>query len=317
MRIGSVILALVGTTAGRGSTRAFAAGPCAGVRVHGAPDLTPPWAEAVGRLLAELPPIAESTCAAVTLAVEPALDGGARVVALTADGRYAERILPRPSALVATTLGLVASIPAEPPAEDRTPPSGGAAAAPPAPLVEVGPPRPATSPPDPLRLQLWLGAAIGARIGEPTGYQLFDLEARADAILRGWLVTLSFRYAPSLGPDTSDFVFDEAVIGLGVGRRLSVGRGAIDLSVVPSFATMDLRWDQDDSDPQSQSHSAFLLGVSARWSTPLSGAWSFTVTADGDVAPFWLVHPSDLGADEPAFPSWTFGLRLGASGALL
>jgi hypothetical protein len=315
MRIGSVLLALAGIARG---TPARAGDSCAGIRGRGAPDLPSVWDDAVRRLLTEVSPASGAGCAAVTLAVEPALDGGVRLLAMTADGRYTERTVERPSALVATALGLVVSIPEEETRDLGTAErSEGPSVSPVAEAAIAGRVAPAPAPVAASRLELWLGAAAGARIGQPSGYEMLDFEVRADAMFRGWLLAVTFRYAPSMGPDASDFVLDEAVVGVGVGRRIPLGRGALDLSVVPAFVAMNLRWDQDDSDPQTGTNSAFLLGGAARWSTPIAAGWRFTATADAEAAPFGLVHPSNLGADEPAFPIWTAGLRLGASGELL
>jgi hypothetical protein len=319
MQLGSMILALTGASA---PARASGA-PCDGVRVRSAQDLAPEWADAVRVLIAQLPPVPESACPAVTLSLEPAPRGGARLSAMAADGRYAERAVARPGVLAATALGLVASIPgessAEPPAaavrdEAGLAPTEAPTATPPR---HAAPGAPLTVSPPPQRVELWLGMAIGARLGEPSPLEMLDVEARADVIAAHWIASLSLRYAPSLGPDGSDFIYEEIVFGLGVGRRIPVGRGAFDLSIVPALASMNLQWNLDEGEPQSGSESALRLGLSARWSAPVGGAWQFTVTADGDVAPTYLEHPTaQLGSGAPTLPIWTAGLRVGASGAL-
>ena len=320
-----VALAFAGANVARGRVALAASPPCAGVRLRGAPDLAPEWADAVRELGAQLPPVAESGCAALTLAIEPAADHGARLAAMAADGRYAERTVLRPSALAATALGLVASIPGEiageadaeggkgaaaPGRSESTatlpPSSGGASAAAPPPAI-----------PEAKHVELWLGIAAGVRIGESTPVEMLDFEARADAVVMRWLLTLSLRYAPSIGPDNSDSTYEEVEFALGAGRRIPIGRGALDLSILPGLATMNMQWDGDDPTPRSGGSSAFRLGISARWSTPLNDSWRFTITSDGDVTPAGLDHALRLGPDAPALPVWTAGLRLGASGALL
>jgi hypothetical protein len=159
--------------------------------------------------------------------------------------------------------------------------------------------------------------AVGARVGEPTSFEMVDVEARADALINRWILTLSLRYAPSLGPDSSDFIYEEVVFGIGAGRRIALAIGELDVSVLPALATMNLQWNQDEGARQSGSTAALRLGLSARWSTPVSDSWRFTITADADASPSGLEHATLLGAGAPALPVWTAGLRVGASGALL
>ena len=324
MRIGSVVLAFASANALPGRVAA-AAPPCTGVRVHGALDLAPEWTTAVRELVSELPPVEEGGCAAVTLSIEPAPERAARLSAMAADGRYAERTLLRPSALAATALGLVASIPpesagdagagpGETPSVHGEAPSGPAPGAPPSPPAST---TPAAAAELPKHVELWLGISSGVRIGESTPVQMFDFEARADAVVTRWLLTLSLRYAPSFGPDNSDFTYEEVELALGAGRRIPLGRGALDLSVLPGLVTMNMQWDEDTSTPRSGGSSAFRLGLSGRWSTPVSDTWRFTVTVDGDVTPAGLDHALRPGIDAPELPAWTAGLRVGASGALL
>jgi hypothetical protein len=322
MCIGSFAATFAGANAlsGRFPT-AGAASPCAGVRVHAAPDLTPEWAQALGELTAQLPPVADSSCPALTLSVEPDPVEGVRVAAMAADGRYAERTVPSASGLAATVLGLVASIPGELAGEE---PDAGKPSGEPVVVGTAGPPRGASAdasivvaPAEPPRhVELWLGLAVGGRIGESNTVEMFDFEARADAVVNRWVLSLSLRYAPSIGPDNSDSTYEEVVFALGAGRRIPIGRGAVDLSVLPGLATMNMQWNEDDINPQSGGSSAFRIGLSARWSAPISEFWRFTVTADGDVTPAGLDHVQRLGPNAPALPTWTAGLRVGASGAL-
>ena len=146
---------------------------------------------------------------------------------------------------------------------------------------------------------------------------MLDFEARADALVTAWLLTLSLRYAPSLGPDNSDFTYEEAEFALGAGRRISLGRSALDLSILPGLATINLEWNQDEPVSQSGGITVLRLGLAARWSTAVSDHWRFTITADADLTPTELAHPTPLGPGAPAIPAWTGGLRLGASGEVL
>jgi hypothetical protein len=145
---------------------------------------------------------------------------------------------------------------------------------------------------------------------------MFDFEARADVVLNRWVLSLSLRYAPSVGPDNSDSTYEEVEFALGAGRRIPIGRSALDLSILPGLAAINMQWNEDDINPQSGGGSAFRVGLSARWSTPISEFWRFTATADGDITPAGLDHVQRLGPNAPALPTWTAGLRIGASGAL-
>ncbi|MGO8996542.1 MAG: hypothetical protein ACLQVI_24785 [Polyangiaceae bacterium] len=317
MGMGSIVLAFAGANALTG--RVAAASPaCDGVRVQGAPELAPEWADAVRELATQLPPVAESACPAVTLSVEPAPNGGARLAAMGADGRYAERTLTRPATLAATALGLVASIPQEPRGEADAGASRGDHVLPIAPAPATPTPTPSATATPSRPVAVWFGFSVGARLGEPTPVEMLDFEGRADAIVASWLLTLSFRYAPSLEVNNSDFLYEEIVIGIGAGRRIRLGRGALDVSILPALATMNLQWNDDDPSPASGGSSAFRLGLSARWSTPITDSWHFTITSDADVAPSALDHsPPRLGVGAPALPVWTAGLRFGVSGVLL
>ncbi len=291
------------------------AAPCEAIRVYGAPDLAREWADGVSRTQEHLADT-DAGCVVATLLVEPG-PHGARLVAIARDGRYAERTVSRPSALEATALGLLASIP-------REAPPGPSRLSSPAPLrtpEQIVPP-PVTrtaSAPDGREPRVWLGVDAGLRLGGLVGFPMLDFEGHADAVLGSWLLTLSLRYAFAVGPDLDDYQYEESAIGLAAGRRFRVGRDAFDLAVGPAFAFMQLQWDQDSDDAvhRSGSASALRIGAQARWSVPTGGGWRFAVTADADVAPADVGHPIELGPDALALPVWTVGLRLGASGEIL
>jgi hypothetical protein len=319
MRIGSVVLAFAGTNVGGRIAPALAAEPaCAGVRVRGAPDLAPAWADAVHDLVVQLPPVDASACAAVTLSVDPEPGGGARLAAMAADGRYAERTLGRPAALAATALGLLASIPGDPSgaapagARDQPSPSPGGQ------IVASPPSKPSAASTAPVaHAEVWLGMAVGARVEGPNVLEMPDFEARADVFLARWVLTLSLRYAPSIEIGDSDYLYEETVLAVGAGRRIGLGRSALDVSFLPALAAMSAQWNDDDPDAQSGATTTLRLDLSARWSTPMSDSWRFTITSDADIAPTRLGHDTPLGVGAPALPVWTAGLRLGASGELL
>src|SRR5271165_1796375 len=93
-----------------GSASARADEPCA--RIVAPAGLPAAWAGAVGALTKQIAQIPASDCQPMTLSLEPS-EEGMRMVALTDDGRRAERTLGDPDSLVATALGLLLTIPAE------------------------------------------------------------------------------------------------------------------------------------------------------------------------------------------------------------
>jgi hypothetical protein len=236
------------------------------------------------------------------------------VVATADDGRRAERRVAQPSMLVPVALGLVISIPAPPPA----PPAAAPAPVPPAPPSTVSPP---SVPPAPATsahaVELWLGLAAGSRYGVPSAVTMFDLEARADLRIDRLLLFASFRNVPigfvaSEGSDAD--AYRESSIAFGVGRAFALGSCWLDVAVAPTLVTM--RLGRDGPQHLRADDVEFRVGASARLNVPLTPAWRFTITADTDVIPDAL--RSAIQVDTlPAFPAWTSGLRVGASGAVL
>ena len=98
--------ALLATTA-----QATADDECRGVRVNVAANLSEAWASAARDLSAQIPANSDDRCVSMTLLVEPAPDNTAKLSATAQDGRHADRIVLKPSALGSTALGLLASLP--------------------------------------------------------------------------------------------------------------------------------------------------------------------------------------------------------------
>lgn len=292
---------------------AFGATRCEGIAIEGAPDLPPDWAAAVREAREQLPVAGD--CASFVLRVDIKNAEGARVVVTVPDGRRAERTVHRPADLPPTILGLVASIPQEPEAvtlHELRP-------AAPAPTVPIIPSTPPQRPESRNAVKVWLGVAVGARLGEPTHAEMLDLEARADVFVNRWLLFLSFRYAPGLasGADQDDQSYEETAIGVGAGRHETLGKTAIDFAVLPSLATMSFDDESGSYDAHGGTRAELRLGVSLRWSIPLGPSWRLGVTADTDVAPQSLHRAVRLDPDGAPLPAWTGGLRVGAAGALL
>jgi hypothetical protein len=322
-------LALVATAAQVGADE-----DCRGVQVNAAANLSEPWANAVRDLSAQIPANGDGRCAAMTLLVEPAENDSAKLSATARDGRHADRIVPKPSALGSTALGLIASLPPDEPAPPKnTPPKTEASApatpgsaapvssSPPATSSSASPPNVAPAPTEKtsaLSPEIWLGGGLGARVAEPSEVGMLDLEARGDLEVRHWLLVISFRYGSSIGETLTpaDAEYEETVVGLGVGRTIAIGKTQLSLAIIPSFAAVNID-DDDDANGSNGSRSTVRIGASLKWSVPLDKWWRFTITADSDFSPRSFAHEVYLDPSLPPLPAWTGGFRLGASGRLL
>jgi hypothetical protein len=302
--------------------------PC--VRVQASSELTAPWIDAVHELERQLGQLPASECQPATLVVESA-EGSARVVAITPDGRRAERLVTRANSLVATGLGLVMAIPsaaqaptttAPPPPPGPPPPATPPSATPAAQPAESSMSAPAALP----RLALWLGFDVGGRTAAPATLATADLAV----LLDHWLFTVGVRdspvgFAPGQGFDND--AFREVDVALGVGRRLTAGESSFDLIFAPAITAMRLEWDYSNGVDSAGEDVELSLNVLARAALRLSSHWALTVTLESDLVPGNLTSapariqvPAGLPADSslpPAFPAWTGGLRFGAMGAVL
>jgi hypothetical protein len=298
----------------------FADTSCTNVEIRAGSGLSNEWQERVRELEDELRRAAGPECEGVSLSIQPD-QGRVRIVATAADGRRAERMVTQPSALAPTVLGLVMSIPRETPNDQPTsPPQAGAAATRSAPRPESRTPTPSPQ----RSIDAWLGFAFGARAGEPASLVIVDVEGRADLLLRPWLLFASFRYTPVAV--TSSLVLDldeynEIALALGAGRRIEIGPAALDLGLAPELVGVTMEGDFGGLDSGGgidvrESAVQLRVDLSARWMLPLLASWRLSVTADGDFAPSELASPLRLDSRLPPLPSWTVGLRLGASGAL-
>jgi hypothetical protein len=304
IRRGTLVLAaaLVGSQASAHESR------CEGVRIRAAADLTPEWANAVLQAQRDLAASDEIDC--VDVWVEPSPDGRLRVVATASDGRRAERFVWRRSALTPTIFGLVASIPAEatdePPAASH--PSWAWVPAPVSVDARGAPSRPP--------VEVWLGLAAGMRVTQPAVFEMLDFEGRVDVVVRAWSLFGSLRYSIALrGPTPTSSEYSEADVGVGVGRRISLGATRLDLGFIPSLATT--RLEDDDETGLHGTVVEFRVGASIRWSVPVNPFWRLTVAADTDLSPEGLRRPVRVEPDLPPLPAWTGGVRVGASGELL
>jgi hypothetical protein len=296
------------------------------------------WERAVEDLERQLQTLPGADCQSMTLSVEPG-EGGVRVVAVTTDGRRAERAVREPRALVATALGLVMAIPgntAAPalPAEPSPRPPATVPA-----QVEphvVNPVLPQPREPDRLANRpsaVWLGFAVGGRVASPTSILTLDIEAYANVLLGHWLLIASIRDVPTglvAAQGIDEDAFREVSAGLGFGRRVVAGDAAIDVAVLPALVAMQMEYDFPPGTVPSSVHGGdveFGLDAMARLALPVSKSWVLTLAIDADVLPGNVASPTRLDTPQgittrglaapPPFPTLTSGVRIGASGALL
>jgi hypothetical protein len=294
--------------------------PCA--RLVAPSDLPTGWLDAMGELTRTLAELPLAQCRPLTLILEHT-DGTVRLTAQAEDGQRAVRVVAQPSMLVPIALGLVVSGAPEATKEDPAPPPPTNAVPPPSPASEIVPvpsSRPAPSSADvapPHPVAVWLGLAVGGRVGVPSTISMVDVEGRVDLRVDPLLFFVSFRNVPVgfvAGQGFDGDAYHESSIAFGVGRSFGVGRALLDLSIAPSLVTMRL---SKDSPTHSRANDGELrVGAAARLNFPLSPNWRLTLAVDTDVIPDFLRSEERIDP-LPAFPSWTTGLCVGISGAVL
>ena len=317
-RTGPAVLAVAGGlgSALTGPGALCAPDACSGVRLDAPTDLAPRWAEAARDAQRVLANASGLDCAGIEVSVSSVLVDAlgaeeVRVSATTVDGRRAERVVRRPSALSPTIVGLIASIPEDSPGAPpvRQVPAEGA----PSPRTAEATGRP--TPPVPM--SVWAGLASGGRVSQPYLLEMVEFEGSADVRLQAWILCALFRFGLGAGGDDDDATtYSETDIGLGAGRVFPLGATTIDVVFVPSLATMRFD-DRDEPGGPGGSLSEFRLGARLRWSVPVSASWRLTLTTDSEIAPQGLAHPVHTEPLLPALPAWTGGMRIGASGRLL
>src|SRR5580658_6672720 len=223
------------------SVSARADEPCA--RVVTPTTLSDAWAEAVALLRKQIAQLPVSDCRTMTLSLE-LQEAGMRIVALTGDGRRAERMVVRSEGLVATALGLLMTIPeALPPVPATSPASA-------TPFVSEARPATLTAIPTsnvaPRAIALWAGLSGGLRLMAPTSLSTLDVEARADILFDRWfmLVTLGSALVSCLGQQGVDCdAYNDVSFGAGVGRRYRASGSDIDFAFEPSVVVMHMEYD--------------------------------------------------------------------------
>jgi hypothetical protein len=313
------------------SGSAHADEPCA--QIVAPTELPAAWAGALADLGKQIEQLPATECQAMTLLVEPREGGGMQVVAMTRDGRRAERTIKHPESLVAMALGLLMTIPGDVSA-------AGPAPVPPPVLRVASPSEPRQVSPAtgevvvvaPKTIALWAGLSAGIRLTAPTSLGVLDVEARADLLSDRWLLLATLRSAlvSCLGQQGIDCdVYRDVIAGMGVGRRFNVGAPDLDVAFEPSLAVMRMEYDGasgGEGQMVEQTEVVLRFDLSARLVVPIDRHWALTLTIDGGLAPSVLASPIRLplppGATmatepPPPFPAWSGGARLGASGALL
>jgi hypothetical protein len=305
---------LTGTVRGAGAQE-----PCA--RVAAPPDLPAGWLDAIAELTRAIAELPLAQCRPLSLVLEPA-DGTMRLTAQAPDGQRAVRVVAQPSMLVPIALGLVVSG-APDAAKEESSPSPPANPVPPAtpseaaPVSSPHPVQPSVAVANPHAVAIWLGLAVGARIGVPSTVSMVDVEGRVDLRVEPLLLFVLFRNVPVgfvAGQGFDGDAYHESSIAFGVGRSFALGSALLDLSIAPSLVTMRL---SKDSPTHARADDVELrVGASARVSVPLSPNWRLTLALDTDVIPD-LLRSAERIDPLPAFPSWTSGLCFGVSGAVL
>jgi hypothetical protein len=312
--------------------------------VQQAAGLSGAWADAARELQRQLDRIPTAECQTATLQVEP-FEGGARIIAVKADGRRAERMLKRPESVVAVGLGLVMAVPeleanappaaATPPTSPPPTPSASATvpAAPPVPAVRPRPAAPSTIATPValgLPLELWLGFEVGGRTAIPATVAAADVATHADILINHWLFQIMIRDSPvgfSPGQGFDNDAYREVNVGLGFGRRYTSGDTSFDVLLSPAIAAMRLEWDFAPGREAEGEDVEFALDASVRVALALSRSWALTLTLESELVPGNLTSssahvepPSNLPstvAAPPNFPGWMGGVRFGAMGAVL
>ncbi len=291
---------------------------CDGVRLDLADDLSPAWREAGIRLRSELVG-SEAPCVSATLFVENAPNGSARLSATTPDGRHTERLLTKVSALVPTALGIVASLPPDPPRVSPATPSVKFEPAPPTTSDDAALERSAPITHGGAAPKAWIGASAGGRIAAPAWLGMLTLEGDLQIETNHWLFAGSIRFGSSLGESavSTDDSYEEIVGSLGAGRRFQFGASSLDVLVSPEISSSSLDDNDDENGPPGAARTELRVGAAATWWTTFGDDSRIGVSADTDVAPYGIFHGVRSSMSEPPVPAWTGAVQVRVAGRLL
>ncbi len=304
----SAVAAVVALWSPATAARAMApAGECRAAHLNERPvGLPPAWQVALAELIAATAETGQPwSCSNALLALR--LDGsGAELVVTTPDGRVARRRVATPDDLPAQGEALLA-LPTF-----AAPPS----AAPDAPVALPAPPadRAPTSPREP---RLLVDAFAGPRFTGPSGTAWATVGVRGTIPIGAWGASLWGRYAQpvaTLGDeyDTRDLGTSEVELGLGLSRRFSAGRFALDVSLDPALAVVSMERDHNEMVRHEEgARVALRLGVGARAHYRLSRIFNVTLGVDGEVSPQDLGGARKIAPDFPPIPAYGAGLTIG------
>lgn len=225
------------------------------------------------------------------------------------DGSRGERFVDRPRELLPTAVGLLASVPDEPPPEPAIELDTPAPAPPPIPLFDPFPEadRPAGPPAskiDAFDRPASLGLTFGTRVGMPNGVLSTDVELRGDVRVDQWVVSLSGRASPS-GSDLGGhdaLEYSELSVGLLVGRNFRLGGGELSILAGPRLATATL-----DTETHEKTKRDMTLAIATRYVAPIGDRIRPAVAFETEAAPLRLAGSSE-------FPAWSTSLRFGIVG---
>ena len=130
-------------------------------------------------------------------------------------------------------------------------------------------------------------------------------------LVHSWLLTLRVRASPlvlAMRGTYDDDAYDEAAVGLGLGRQLRLGRSVLALT---GESNVTYIWIESDALNLSMERAQLRLAAVARWGYPVGRGVRLHAAVEGEISPTGLVN----GASEAglaAFPAFTLGLCLGA-----
>lgn len=131
-----------------------------------------------------------------------------------------------------------------------------------------------------------------------------------------WLFGVAGRWDVFQRPtraSTSTFEMDTVAFGIELGRRVTLGAGALDVGVAPRLVAETQTAESLDGE-QSSSATDLRLGALARWAPTTAGV-HFVVELDAELSPSRLRRSLRLDPALPALPAWSAGIALGVAWA--
>lgn len=293
---------------------------CASLVVEVASGLDPGWAAAAEALKEKLAQsMSAEECSNVTVSLLPSSDHATVEVRVrAADERVTSRPVKGPQALFPVVFGLLAA----PPPSSSLPPTAPSRREPALPelneIPDFTPPARSMHPTAASPFGVFVGFGLGSRAGVPSKVVMADVELFADVVLHDWTIVASVRYAPIAalpGPTADGDQYEEAALGVGLGRELRWGRSSLDAIFIPTLVLVSMETDLPVE--VSGTLASLRFDACARYGYSIGRTWRLNIALDTDVAPSGLVRPQYISPVLPPVPAWTLGLRFGASASLL